>query len=205
MRYISPFKELVLLKKERNVVPPVNDPEPKAAWRFYAGELIVGDPASGTGAANTIDWTVDTSKPELAILYPSAATPLEKAGLGKIFFESPYIDASSGSTSLTAGKSYLVIRGNVTYASKKYYEGSVFSVPSNASRPALTGASSDAIIALDISSFPVSAEPYRYFEGDIIASWYKVMNLVHGDEAEWRSDTWSTGQPEGRNPWTWTR
>jgi hypothetical protein len=196
MRYISHIHELALITKPANVTPALDDPNPVAKYRFYAGELIVGDPTTNSGAGNAIDAT------DLYVLYPSGSNDLEKAGLGKIFFEAPYIAASSAT--LTAGKAYIVLKGQVTWNGGTYGEGEFFRV--NTGDPtSVTEDVPGSIIALDISNFDIGTEPHRYFEHKIIQAWYKVNNLVHGDEAEWDASRWATRQPGNRNPWTWTR
>ncbi len=192
MRYISHYKRLVLISKEQNVSPPINDTNPVGLYQFYNGELIVGDPTA-TGAGNEIDGS------KLMVLFPNGANDLEKAGLGKIFFEAPPLDPT---TVTTAGK-YRVLSGDVVLDGKTYHEGSVITVTGT---PSWTGTPATSRIALDISNFPViGTEPYEYFIPEIISAWYKTVNLIYGDEAEWRGDTWSAGQPNNRNPWTWVR
>jgi hypothetical protein len=195
MRYISPIQDLVLVTNPLSTTPPTYDTNPVAQYRFYAGELIVGDPTTG-GAGNEIDPTY------LYVLYPSASTPLEQVGLNKIFFEAPYIAASSAS--LTADTVYIVLKGQVTWNGGTYGEGEYFRVKSG-DPTSVTEDVPGSILALDISNFDIGTEPYRYFEHKIIQAWYKVNNLVHGDEAEWDPSRWATRQPGNRNPWTWIR
>lgn len=193
MRYISHYKNLVLISKEQNVVPPINDPNPVGVYRFYNGELVVGDPTTKTGTGNAIDGSL------LMVLFPNGADDLEKAGLNQIFFEAPPVDP----TTVTAAGRYRVLVGDVVYNGKVYRKNEVIAVSGT---PVWTGSDPDSKVALDISNFPViGVEPYEYFSPDILAAWYKTVNLIYGDESEWRSDTWSTGQPNNRNPWTWVR
>lgn len=192
MRYISQYENLVLITDSTNQTPPLDDPNPKAVYTFSPtglgyGVYIAGDPTTDTGTGNAIDPT------GVMVLYPGAATDLEKIGLGKIFWESPELDNSA---TLDVGKVYEVLRGSIEYNSKTYNEGDRFTVVTGA-----TSFTGDGIIALAIDNFDLTASEnglnHRKW-------WYYVNNLSsYADEAIWDEGNWrGTSRPDA---WKWIR
>lgn len=181
MRYVSKYQNLVLPYNTSNVVPPVDDPQPKAKYNFYFGTLIVGDPALSS-AGNVIVTT------DLMVLFP-ALSGASQYGKDVIWFEAPEIVYT---TAITAGKVYKVLRGSVVNNSITYTEGQTFTAVGTA----FTGTG---VIALDNSNFFTDE-----VELDLRTPWYKIINLSSAqDEATWNNTKWTS--ENHTNPWTWIR
>lgn len=198
-RYISPFLSLVIYTKPANTTPPLDDTNPVALATFYNGELIVGDPKTGTGAGNDVDWSLAWD------IYPGGANDKEKAGLGKIFFEAPYIDASG---SLTSGKVYKVLIGSITHDGIVYEEGSTFEATGTSFTDNLTDGTSYVALAMDVRNFPLSFDPATIYDQDL-SPWYIVNQLGFTDASRklynWDQGNWTGQVVPGVNPWFVTR
>lgn len=190
MRYISAYESLSLITKTQNIIPPTNDPNPIVKYQFTRtglgyGVLIIGDPTQG-GAGNEIDAT------DLMEIYPDGGTAIEKAGLNKIFWESPEITSSG---TLSTSTWYEVLRGSVTYNGKTYTEGEKFKTDTTTS---FTG---NGVVALAIDNFDVTSSEAGL---NLRRYWYYVNNLSsYADEAVWDEGNWrGTTRPDA---WTWVR
>jgi len=131
MRYIAIADNLVLYQKNG-----------EAKYRFYNGELIIGDPTLNTLAADKMDFQ-DADDKALAHVYKTdlagATTAVsEMMGLGGIdvtgtyevsrglFFEAPPIGIGATTVEAVANICYTVLKGNVTYAGTTYYPNEQF-------------------------------------------------------------------------------
>lgn len=183
MRYISKNQDFPLLFDTGNVTPPVNDPQPKAAYKFFRGELIVGDPTTD-GTNNEIDFDA------LMDIIPTASGNDAK-GLNSYFWEAPYLDENA---TLEVGKYYKVILAPVTYDSVELEEHDVFLCVSGTT--SFTGSGT---VALELD--PVY---WTTTELNQRANAYKLANLSSAqDEASWNDKTWQQDLPS--DPYSWTR
>jgi len=226
MRYISHIDHLVLYS---SMLPP-QTLDPTAApmgyrplYRFFNGELIVGDPTTGDGAGNSIDFGTSSTPPEQRVqrIFPTdlsgraegeaGVNIAELCGLNRLFWEAPLINIEPGgefepqdatgtyrwdplAPPLTYAVRYRVLRGTVTYNGRTY-------------RPVEDG-QQNIIRLTDTSNItagpggatialhvPEPAERERLDQmRDILFRW---KHLLVGDEAAW--DITQPGSYQGRD------
>lgn len=110
MRYKAIAKRLTLVSVNGRVL-----------YRFNQGILDLGD-------GNTIQPNLASSdeNKKMIVINPSASQDLEKVGLNKIFWESPAIEATGGTFTLTADTYYEVDYGAINYDGVRYFKGDRF-------------------------------------------------------------------------------
>jgi hypothetical protein len=159
MRYISKYGRLILQKTDGTI-----------AYRFNNHTLIVGDPTTGTGSGNAIDYS------GLVELFPSAGTAAEKAGLNTLFWEAPVV---TNAADLQDGEHYEVLTGSVLYNGVRYVPGEVFRFA--------TGGSVAFDSGTQVALIPVAA--LEWYDSTVrnhaAKEYFKYLQLEWGDEAYW--------------------
>ncbi len=159
MRYISKYGRLILQKTDGTI-----------AYRFNNHTLIVGDPTTGTGSGNAIDYS------GLIELFPSASTAAEKAGLNTLFWEAPVV---TNAADLQDGEHYEVLSGSVLYNGTRYVPGEVFRFA--------TGGSVAFEAGTQVARIPVEA--LEWYDSTVrnhaAKEYFKYLQLEWGDEAYW--------------------
>jgi hypothetical protein len=159
MRYIAKYGRLILQQTDGTI-----------AYRFNNHTLIVGDPTTGTGSGNAIDYS------GLVELFPSAATAEEKAGLNTLFWEAPVV---TDAADLEDGEHYEVLTGSVLYNGVRYVPGEVFRFT--------TGGSVAFEPGTQVALIPVAA--LEWYDSTVrnhaAKEYFKYLQLEWGDEAYW--------------------
>jgi hypothetical protein len=159
MRYISKYGRLILQKTDGTI-----------AYRFNNHTLIVGDPTTGTGSGNAIDYS------GLVQLFPSAGTAAEKAGLNTLFWEAPVV---TNAADLEDGEHYEVLTGSVLYNGVRYVPGEVFKFA--------TGGSVAFDSGTQVALVPVAA--LEWYDSTVrnhaAKEYFQYLQLEWGDEAYW--------------------
>jgi hypothetical protein len=159
MRYISKYGRLILQKTDGTI-----------AYRFSNHTLIVGDPTTGTGSGNAIDYS------GLIELFPSASTAAEKAGLNTLFWEAPVVTNAAG---LQDGEHYEVLTGSVLYNGVRYVRGEVFRFTTGGSVAFEPGTQVALIPAAALEWYDSTVRNHAAKE------YFKYLQLEWGDEAYW--------------------
>lgn len=160
MRYISRYKNFGLLNASNEY-----------KYQFQDGVLIVGSLTTNVGGGNAIDTTGLQELPSLA-----GETGLAKYGLNTLFWEAPELSVANTNATLVAGKQYVVIRGEITFAGKTYKAGT---------RIYVTSANAGAFTGTGVVSLDVPEEFYKPEHHDQRALHFVINNLERGDEAEY--------------------
>jgi hypothetical protein len=159
MRYIAKYGRLILQKTDGTI-----------AYRFNNHTLIVGNPTTGTGSGNAIDYS------GLIELFPSAGTAAEKAGLNTLFWEAPVV---TNAADLQDGEHYEVLTGSVLYNGVRYVPGEVFQFA--------TGGSVAFDPGTQVALIPVAA--LEWYDSTVrnhaAKEYFKYLQLEWGDEAYW--------------------
>lgn len=104
MNYVSDQALLTLSRKNGTI-----------AYKFKQHRLVVGDPATGVGIGNTIDFSTQSNDLLTIERFDAwsggGASDAEACGQNHIFYEAPYINDPN---SLQDGYKYIVMIGHVT-------------------------------------------------------------------------------------------
>lgn len=161
-------------------------------YKFNGGVLVVGDPTLNSDAADKIDATQTSpvKETELQVLYDAGSTDLEKVGLNKLFWEAPPI--TPGTSTVTAGKYYEVIKGKVRYNGVDYKVGQKFW--------GVTGVA-DSSDPYETSGRFAYAVPPEYAKDGCCngrTERFKLAHLEHGQEAK---SYYDIDKESGYTPW----